>query len=143
MPLARLRARDRRGKPPRPRPPRRFAFFTAHQAAVVREATARIIPGPTDDPLEVGHPGAREANVVRFVDVLLSALDHHPEHLYGGGPFGAAANQFVSLSTQQRRGWETRIAKLKKARTAPASPCSTRWRAATSPPRRRATRTRY
>src|SRR5205085_12194151 len=40
-----------------------FAFFTAHQAAVVREATARIIPGPTDDPLETGHPGAREANV--------------------------------------------------------------------------------
>lgn len=92
-----------------------FEFFTTHQAAVVREATARILPGPLDDPLEAGHPGAREANVVRFVDVLLSALDHHPEHLYGGGPFGAAANQFVAPSTQQRRGWELRIAKLKKA----------------------------
>jgi gluconate 2-dehydrogenase gamma chain len=91
-----------------------FAFFTAHQAAVVREATARIIPGPTDDLLEMGHPGAREANVVRFVDVLLSALDHNPEHLYGGGPFGAAAGQFVALSVQQRRGWEARIAKLKQ-----------------------------
>ncbi len=92
-----------------------FAFFTVHQAAVVREATARIIPGPTDDPLEAGHPGAREANVVRYVDVLLTALDHRPEHLYGGGPFGAAATQFVALSAQQRRGWEPRIAKLKQA----------------------------
>jgi gluconate 2-dehydrogenase gamma chain len=92
-----------------------FAFFTPHQAAVVREATARIIPGPTDDPLEMGHPGAREANVTRFIDVLLSALDHHPEHIYGGGPFGAPATQWVALSVQQRRGWEQRIATLKKA----------------------------
>ncbi|HZN14816.1 MAG TPA: gluconate 2-dehydrogenase subunit 3 family protein [Acidimicrobiales bacterium] len=92
-----------------------FAFFTAHQAAVVREATARIIPGPLDDPLEMGHPGAREANVTRFIDVLLSALDHHPEHIYAGGPYGTGAGQFVALSTQQRRAWETRIAALKKA----------------------------
>jgi len=94
-----------------------FAFFTQHQAAVVREATARIIPGPTDDPLEAGHPGAREANVVRYVDVLLTALDHQPEHIHAGGPFGAAMNQFVALSAQQRRGWTTRIAALKKAYT--------------------------
>jgi len=92
-----------------------FTFFTAHQAAVVREATARIIPGPLDDPLETGHPGAREANVVRFVDVLLSALDHQPEQIFGGGPYGAAMNQFVPLSVQQRRGWQQRITALKKA----------------------------
>jgi gluconate 2-dehydrogenase gamma chain len=91
-----------------------FAFFSTHQAAVVREATARIIPGPTDDPLEVGHPGAREANVVRYVDTLLTALDHAPEHIHAGGPFGAAANAFVALSKQQRFGWQQRIAKLKK-----------------------------
>ncbi|MEZ5343754.1 MAG: hypothetical protein R2706_20660, partial [Acidimicrobiales bacterium] len=27
-----------------------FRFFDEHQAAVVREATARLIPGPSDDP---------------------------------------------------------------------------------------------
>ena len=91
-----------------------FEFFTAHQAAVVREATARIIPGPQDDPLEVGHPGAREANVVRYVDVLLSALDHKPERIFGGGPYGAAASQFVPLDTAQHAVWTTRLAALKK-----------------------------
>src|SRR5688572_15269980 len=39
-----------------------YLFFTPHEADVVREATARLIPGPTDDPTELGHPGAREAN---------------------------------------------------------------------------------
>ncbi len=92
-----------------------LAFFTDHQAAVVREATARIIPGPSDDPLEAGHPGAREANVVGYVDLLLSALDAKPERVHAGGPFGAAMNQFVALSAQQRRGWEQRLAKLKTA----------------------------
>jgi hypothetical protein len=92
-----------------------FAFFSPHQAAVVREATARIIPGPLDDPLEAGHPGAREANAVRYVDFLLSALDHHPEHVHAGGPYGIPATQFVSLSTVQRRSWEKRIAALKKS----------------------------
>ena len=29
-----------------------YRFFTPHEAAVVIEATARIIPGPTDDPTE-------------------------------------------------------------------------------------------
>jgi hypothetical protein len=33
-------------------------FFTAHEAAVVDAAVRRIAPGPHDDPLEVGHPGA-------------------------------------------------------------------------------------
>jgi hypothetical protein len=90
-------------------------FFTAHQGAVVREATARILPGPLEDPLELGHPGAREANVVRYVDVLLSALDHQPERVFGGGPYGAAANQFVPLSTAQHAVWARRLADLKKA----------------------------
>jgi hypothetical protein len=92
-----------------------FAFLTAHEAAVVREATARIIPGPLDDPLEAGHPGAREANVARYVDVLLSALDQRPERIYAGGPFGAAADRFVGLTPQQRRSWTRRIAALKRA----------------------------
>ena len=38
-----------------------WRFFDDHEAKVVEEATARLIPGPGDDPLEAGHPGAREA----------------------------------------------------------------------------------
>jgi hypothetical protein len=49
-------------------------FFSGHQAAVVEAATARIAPGPTDDPAEAGHPGAREAGVTGYIDVMLGAL---------------------------------------------------------------------
>jgi hypothetical protein len=53
----------------------RFAgFFTSHQAAVVGDATARIAPGPRDDPAEAGHPGAREAGVAGYIDAMLGAL---------------------------------------------------------------------
>ena len=53
------------GQPPR--------FFSSHQAAVVEAATARIAPGPDDDPAEAGHPGAREAGVTGYIDMLLGA----------------------------------------------------------------------
>ncbi len=49
-------------------------FFTSHQAAVVADATARIAPGPADDPAEAGHPGAREAGVTGYIDAMLGAL---------------------------------------------------------------------
>lgn len=49
-------------------------FFTPHQAAVVEDATARIAPGPGDDPAEAGHPGAREAGVTSYIDGMLGAL---------------------------------------------------------------------
>src|SRR5206468_469773 len=68
-----------------------YRFFTTHEAAVVREATARIIPGPTDDPTEVGHPGAREANVVRYIDTMLAAFSFHPPRIFAGGPFSNRA----------------------------------------------------
>jgi gluconate 2-dehydrogenase gamma chain len=54
------------GEPPR--------FFSSHQAAVVEDATARIAPGPRDDPAEAGHPGAREAGVTGYIDALLGTL---------------------------------------------------------------------
>src|ERR1700722_2809972 len=49
-------------------------FFSSHQAAVVEDATARIAPGPGDDPAEAGHPGAREAGVTGYIDAMLGAL---------------------------------------------------------------------
>jgi hypothetical protein len=97
-------------------------FFTDHEADVVREATARLIPGPDDDPTEVGHPGAREANVVRYIDLMLGALTLTPERVHAGGPWsdrkGGDANHlatFIPLTVPQRQGWEQRIAKLQKA----------------------------
>jgi hypothetical protein len=62
---------------PKPKPaPKTHRFFTPHQAAVVEAATARIAPGPHDDPAEIGHPGAREADVTRYIDTTLAALDN-------------------------------------------------------------------
>jgi len=54
---------------PRQPQPAALDFFTEHQAAVVEAATARIAPGPNDDPAEAGHPGAREAGVTRMVTI--------------------------------------------------------------------------
>lgn len=98
-----------------------FLFFDDHQAAVVREATARMIPGPLDDPLEVGHPGAREANVVRYIDTMLGALTVTPERIHTGGPWsnraGGTSNfmaNFVPLTAPQRLGWQKKLASLQK-----------------------------
>jgi hypothetical protein len=99
-----------------------YRFLTANEAAVVIAATARLIPGPTDDILEVGSPGAREANVVGYIDALLSAFDYDPPLLYAGGPFsgrrGGTTNdfaRFLPLTDLQDRWWRDRIAELQSS----------------------------
>ena len=99
-----------------------YAFFNGHQADVIREATARLIPGPDDDPLEAGHPGAREANVVRYVDVLLGAFTFTPPRIHAGGPYSDRNGEdedymaeFVPLSAFQEASWRKRIDLLQKA----------------------------
>jgi hypothetical protein len=65
-------------------------FFTSHQAAVVEAATARIAPGPADDPAEAGHPGAREAGVTGYIDMMLGALGAltgPAPKIFAGGPW--------------------------------------------------------
>jgi hypothetical protein len=96
-----------------------FEFFTAHEADVIREATARMIPGPLEDPLEAGHPGAREANVVRYVDVLLAAFSHNPPRIHASGPWSDRSGgdedymaDFVPLTPFQEATWRTRITGL-------------------------------
>src|SRR5437868_11190754 len=64
-----------------------YRFFDDHQGAVVVAATARLVPGPDDDPTEVGHPGAREANVVRFIDSMLGAFSFPTPLVHAGGPW--------------------------------------------------------
>jgi len=65
-------------------------FFTSHEAAVVEAATARIAPGPADDPAEAGHPGAREAGVTDYIDMMLGALGAltgSAPVIFAGGPW--------------------------------------------------------
>jgi hypothetical protein len=112
---------------------RAYRFFAAHQAAVVTDATARLAPGPQDDPAEAGHPGAREAGVTRYIDTLLSSADPHPTQLaahtsggrdtppvpmiFAGGPWSNRHAQgpdymasFVSLDPLAAIAWRKRLA---------------------------------
>jgi hypothetical protein len=89
------------------------------EAAVVEAATARLIPGPTDDASEAGHPGAREAGVTRYIDTMLGALTLQPATVFAGGPFSDRAGSttddmatFIGLSPAQTSAWTTRLAEL-------------------------------
>jgi hypothetical protein len=97
-------------------PATRLCFFDQHQAAVIVEATARLVPGPKDDPEEQGHPGAREAGVVYYLDTLLSSIDKAPERVYSGGPYSDRAGgernhltTFLPLTHVQRIAWTKRV----------------------------------
>jgi Gluconate 2-dehydrogenase subunit 3 len=87
----------------------------------VTEATARLVPGPLDDPAEAGHPGAREAGVTHFVDRLLSAFDEAPPAVFAGGPWSNRHTsgpdrmaEFEPLRERQDKAWHSRIATLRR-----------------------------
>jgi Gluconate 2-dehydrogenase subunit 3 len=97
---------------PQPAPLR---FFTAHQAAVVEAATARIAPGPHDDPAEAGHPGAREAGVTGYIDATLAA--RQTGKIFAGGPWSnrhtSGPNlmaRFAPLDPVAKIAWHKRLA---------------------------------
>ncbi len=98
-------------------------FFSSHQAAVVEDATARIAPGPGDDPAEAGHPGAREAGVTGYIDAMLGALATIEEAgapvplIFAGGPWSnrhAAGPDymasFIALDPVSSIAWRERLA---------------------------------
>jgi hypothetical protein len=96
-------------------------FFTTHQAAVIDAATRRIAPGPTDDILELGHPGAHECDVVRYIDTLLSMFDHRTPKLFAGGPWSNRHSHgpnhmktFVKPDRAQAQAWRARVKALQK-----------------------------
>jgi hypothetical protein len=107
---------------PKPAPPRR-RFFTPHQAAVVEAATARIAPGPQDDPAEQGHPGAREADVTGYIDAMLAALQNlgdttDPPMIFADGPWSNRHTsgpdlmaRFASLDPVAKIAWSKRLAR--------------------------------
>jgi Gluconate 2-dehydrogenase subunit 3 len=102
---------------PKRRPqPATLGFFTEHQAAVVEAATARIAPGPKDDPAEAGHPGAREAGVTGYIDTLLGALQHANDKVFAGGPWSNRHTpgpdlmaRFTPLSPVAQIAWRKRL----------------------------------
>ena len=97
------------------------AFFTSHEAAVVEAATARIAPGPADDPAEAGHPGAREADVTGYIDSMLGALGAldaagSPPMIFAGGPWSNRHTsgpdlmaRFTALDPVARIAWRRRL----------------------------------
>jgi Gluconate 2-dehydrogenase subunit 3 len=96
------------------------SFFTPHQAAVVTAATARIAPGPHDDPAEKGHPGAREADVTGYIDTALAALgdENNPPMIFAGGPWSNRHTsgpdlmaRFTALDPVAKIAWSKRLAK--------------------------------
>jgi len=98
-----------------------YRFLSPHQAATIVEATARLVPGPQDDPAEAGHPGAREAGVVHFIDRLLSAFEEDPPAIFAGAPWSDRhtsgpdyLKRFVPLIERQERAWRRRVHDLRK-----------------------------
>ncbi len=107
---------------PKPKPePATHRFFTPHQAAVVEAATARIAPGPHDDPAEKDHPGAREAGVTGYIDTMLGALENlgdpaGPPMVFAGGPWSSRHTsgpdlmaRFATLDPVARIAWRKRL----------------------------------
>jgi Gluconate 2-dehydrogenase subunit 3 len=114
-------------------------FFTSHQAAVVTDATARIAPGPQDDPAEAGHPGAREAGVTTYIDTMLGALaalegsaggpatgpaPAPAPAIFAGGPWSNRRTSgpdimasFIALDPVSRIAWRQRLTSWRRQYT--------------------------
>jgi hypothetical protein len=101
----------------------KYRFFTHHEAAVIKAAAARLVPGPDDDPIEnlLNSPGATEADVIRYIDTMLSMFDHDPPKIFAGGPYsdrhGGHINymkHFVPPAPRQLHAWRKRVRQLRR-----------------------------
>jgi hypothetical protein len=100
-----------------------YLYLSAHQAAVLDAATRRLVPGPEDSSQETT-PGAHEANVVRYLDIMLSAFSFSPPKVHAGGPWSNRAGgsqdfmaDFVPLDRAQNYAWQQRIGTLRSQYT--------------------------
>ncbi len=100
-----------------------YLYLSPHQAAVLDAATRRLIPGPGDAPGETS-PGAHEANVVRYIDIMLAAFSFSPPKVHAGGPWSNRAGgsqdfmaDFVPLDRAQNYAWQQRITNLRSQYT--------------------------
>ena len=94
--------------------------FSEHEMSLITEATARLIPGPHDDPAETGHPGAREADAAGYIATLIGALGYTPPRVYSGGPFSSRSGStvdemadFAPLSRVTASAWHRRLSTIR------------------------------
>ena len=87
-------------------------FLTAVELRTLRAVTARLVPGPPDDP----DPGALEARCAEAIDLLLGAFCVKPALIHAGGPFSGRAGgrrddfaHFVTLDRHAALGWRIRL----------------------------------
>ena len=87
-------------------------FLTARELRTLRAVTARIVPGPPEDP----DPGALQARCAEAIDLLLGAFRVKPALIHAGGPFSGRAGgrrddfaHFVALDRQAALGWRIRL----------------------------------
>jgi hypothetical protein len=87
-------------------------FLSAERMRTLRALCAHWIPGPPDDP----DPGAAEAGVAEYIDLLLGAFEIGEPRIFAGGPFsnreGGGPDYFsewIPLDALQERVWRTRI----------------------------------
>jgi hypothetical protein len=90
----------------------RGVWLSAAQLETLRTLCARFIPGPPEDP----DPGALEAGVPEYIDVMLGMFERSPVPLFAGGPFshrdGGGHNafaDFLELDAIDELVWRTRI----------------------------------
>jgi gluconate 2-dehydrogenase gamma chain len=106
---------DANSPPERARRP----VLTEHERVVLEAATARLVPGPDDDPGEAGHPGAREAHAADYIVTLLGALRVDPPKVFAGGPFSDRGGSkrddmahFLPLNDAVKEHWRARLGDL-------------------------------
>lgn len=87
-------------------------FLTAHELDTLRAVSARLLPGPPEDP----DPGALEAGVAEAIDLLLGAFTVSPAFIHAGGPYSDRAGSthddfadFVALDPLAELGWRIRL----------------------------------
>ena len=87
-------------------------FLTAGELRGLRAVTARLVPGPPDDP----GPGALEVHAAESIDLLLGAFSLDPPLVHAGGPFSGRAGgerddfaDFVPLDHAAELGWRIRL----------------------------------
>ncbi|MGH2857676.1 MAG: gluconate 2-dehydrogenase subunit 3 family protein [Solirubrobacteraceae bacterium] len=87
-------------------------FLTRSELVTLRAVTARLLPGPPDDP----GPGALQVHAAEAIDLLLGAFELDPPLIHAGGPFSGRAGgrrddfeHFVALDEQAALGWRIRL----------------------------------
>jgi len=89
------------------------AFLSPPQLQTLGALCAYFIPGPPDDP----DPGALEAGVPQYIDLLLGAFNIQPARIHAGGPFSLRGQKglhnhfkdFLPLDALEELSWRTRL----------------------------------